>query len=115
MQKLEIPYQVIAICTGDMGKPNYKQTDINCWIPSQKKYRETHTADFMTDYQARRLNTRVQKKDKTEFVHMNDATAFAIGRTLIAILENFQQKDGSVVVPDVLRKWVGKEKLTREG
>lgn len=111
MQQLGIPYQVIAICTGDMGKPNYKQTDINSWIPSQNRYRETHTADFMTDYQARRLNTRVQRKDKTEFVYMNDATAFAIGRTLIAILENYQQDDGSVVVPEVLRKWMGKEKI----
>jgi seryl-tRNA synthetase len=67
----------------------------------------------MTDYQSRRLNTKVQiKRGDTEFAHMNDATAFAIGRTLIAILENYQQKDGSVQVPQVLQKWMGKDKMT---
>jgi len=113
MQKLKIPYQVVAICTGDMGDPDYRQIDIESWMPSEGKYRETHTSDFNTDYQSRRLNTRVRRKDgKTEFVFMNDATAFAIGRTIIAILENYQQKDGSVVVPEVLRKWVGKDKIS---
>jgi len=111
MQALEIPYQVMVVSTGDMGKPNHKQTDINAWFPSQKKYRETHTADYMTDYQARRLGTRVKMGDKTEYVHMNDATAFAIGRTLIAIMENYQQKDGVVVVPEVLRSYLGKNKI----
>ncbi len=107
VQKLEIPYQVIAICTGDIGKPDYRQIDIECWMPGQKKYRETHTSDYMTDFQARRLNIRYNnKKSKKEFVHMNDATAFAIGRILIAILENNQQKDGSVIVPEVLRKYM---------
>ena len=70
------------------------------------------TSDNMTDYQARRLNTRVQAKGKTGFVHMNDATAFAVGRTIIAILENYQQKDGSILIPKVLQKWVGKDKIT---
>jgi seryl-tRNA synthetase len=105
--KLGIPYQVISICTGDMGKPDYRQIDIECWIPSQDKYRETHTSDFMTDFQARRLNTKVKRTDgKTEFVYMNDATATAVGRMLIAILENYQNEDGSVTVPEVLRKWM---------
>lgn len=111
MQKLNLPYQVMEICTGDMGGPDYRQIDINTWLPGQDKYRETHTSDYMTDYQARRLNTRVKRGDKTEFVHMNDATAFAIGRILIAILENYQNADGSVTIPEVLRKWVGKEKI----
>ncbi len=111
MQKLEIPYQVVVMCSGDMGKPDYRQIDIECWMPGQGKYRETHTSDYMTDYQARRLNTKVSIKGKTEFVHMNDATVFAIGRTIIAILENCQQKDGSVVIPKVLQKWVGKDKI----
>jgi seryl-tRNA synthetase len=111
MQKLEIPYQVVVMCSGDMGKPDYRQIDIECWMPGQGKYRETHTSDYMTDYQARGLNTKVSIKGKTEFVHMNDATVFAIGRTIIAILENCQQKDGSVVIPKVLQKWVGKEKI----
>ena len=113
MQELEIPYQVVAMCSGDMGKPDYRQIDIEAWMPGQGKYRETHTSDYMTDYQARRLNTKVLIKGKAEFVHMNDATVFAIGRTIIAILENYQQKDGSVVIPKVLRKWVGKDKIDR--
>jgi seryl-tRNA synthetase len=104
---LGIPYQVVSICTGDMGKPDYRQIDIECWIPSQKKYRETHTSDFMTDFQSRRLNTKVKKASgETELVYMNDATACAIGRMLIAILENYQNADGSVRVPEVLRKWM---------
>lgn len=111
MQSLEIPYQVIAICTGDMGGPDYKQIDIESWIPSQEKYRETHTSDYMTDYQSRRLNTRVKIGDKMEYVHMNDATAFAMGRVMIAILENYQNEDGSINIPTVLQKWMGKEKI----
>jgi seryl-tRNA synthetase len=115
MQSLEIPYQVVAICTGDMGLPDARQIDIESWMPSQNKYRETHTSDLMTDFQSRRLNTRVALKNgQTELVHMNDATAFAIGRTIIAILENYQQKDGSVKVPNVLIPYIGKEIISRE-
>lgn len=115
LQSLGIPYQVVLIATGDMGAPDARQVDIECWIPSQGKYRETHTADLMTDYQARRLNTRVRRRDGSlAYVHMNDATAFAIGRTLIAILENFQQADGSVKIPGALRPYAGfKEILPR--
>ena len=110
MQKLEIPYQVIQICTGDTGKPDYNQFDIESWIPSQGKYRETHTSDYMTDYQARRLNIKYKTKDgEKEFAHMNDATAFAMSRILIAILENYQQENGSIQIPKVLQKYVGKE------
>jgi seryl-tRNA synthetase len=112
---LGIPYQVVQICTGDMGIPDARQIDIECFMPGQGKYRETHTSDLMTDYQARRLNTRVKRVDgKTEFVHMNDGTAFAIGRTLIAIMENYQQADGSIVIPEVLRPFIGKEVITRK-
>lgn len=111
---LGIPYQVMEICTGDMGGPDFRQVDINCWLPGQDKYRETHTSDYMTDYQSRRLNTKVRRADgKTEYVHMNDATAFAIGRITIAILENYQNEDGSVTIPEVLRKWMGKEKIEK--
>ena len=100
------------ICTGDMGGPDARQIDIEAWFPSQNKYRETHTADLMTDYQARRLETKVRRNDgKVEFVHMNDATVFA-GRTLLAILENYQAKDGSVLVPKVLQKYTGFTKIT---
>lgn len=108
VKSLGIPYQVVIICTGDMTTPDARQIDIECWVPSQNRYRETHTSDLMTDYQARRLGTRVRRKNgKTELVHMNDATAFAIGRILIAILENNQQKDGSVKIPEVLQKFTG--------
>ncbi len=112
MQALKLPYQVVAMCTGDTGAPDYRQIDIETWLPGQNKYRETHTSDYVTDYQARRLNTKVQLGGRTEYVYMNDATAFAIGRTIIAILENYQQKDGSVIVPEVLRKYMGKDKIT---
>lgn len=110
VQSLGVPYQVVQICTGDMGIPDARQIDIECWLPGQNKYRETHTSDLMTDYQARRLNTRVKRAfGDAEFVHMNDATAFAIGRTLIAIMENYQQADGSIVIPEVLQPYVGKD------
>lgn len=112
MQSLEIPYQVVSICTGDMGGPDFRQVDIESWMPGQNKYRETHTSDYMTDYQSRRLNTKVKIGNKIEFVHMNDATAFAMGRTIIAILENYQNEDGSVNIPKVLQKWMGKEKIS---
>ncbi|MDO8565715.1 MAG: serine--tRNA ligase [Candidatus Moranbacteria bacterium] len=109
MKALGIPYQVVAICTGDMGKPDIRQIDIEAWMPGQNRYRETNTSDLIGDFQARRLNTKIRRADgKTEFVHMNDATAFS-QRPLIAILENYQQADGSVVVPEVLRPFVGKD------
>jgi seryl-tRNA synthetase len=107
MQQLGLPYEVILKCTADIGKPNARGVDINVWLPGQNKYRETHTADYMTDYQARRLQTRVRRKSgKVELVHTNDATALA-ERPLIAILENYQQKDGSIKVPKALQKYAG--------
>ena len=109
MWSLELPYRVVSICTGDMGGPDARQMDIETWMPAQKMYRETHTSDLMTDYQARRLGTRLKRKDgSTEFVHTNDATGFAIGRTLIAIMENYQTADGKIRIPEALQKYVGK-------
>lgn len=108
LRKLKIPHQVVLICTGDMGGPDHRQIDIESWIPSQNKYRETHTSDLMQGFQARRLNTRVKRADgKIEHVHMNDATAIAMGRTMIAIIENYQQADGSILIPEVLRPYMG--------
>ncbi|SDB58838.1 serine--tRNA ligase [Bauldia litoralis] len=108
MQLLRIPYQKLQKCTFDIGKPNAKGSDIEAWLPGQQKYRETHTADYMTDYQARRLNTRVRRQDGTlEFVHTNDATAFACGRTMVAIIENFQNEDMTVDIPEVLQGYMG--------
>jgi seryl-tRNA synthetase len=116
MQALELPYQVVLMCTGETSKPDARQVDIETWLPGQEKYRETHTSDLMTDFQSRRLNAKVRRKDGTaEFLHMNDATAFAIGRTIIAILENYQQADGSVRVPKVLRDYVGKTTIGLNG
>jgi len=112
MQKLGLPYQVVMTCTGDQGDPDARHLDIETWMPGENKYRETHSADYMTDYQARRLSTKVKRADgTTEFVHMNDATVFAIGRTLVAIMENNQQADGTILIPEVLRPWISKEKI----
>lgn len=108
VQQLGIPYQVLQKCTFDIGKPNARGVDIECWMPGQGKYRETHTADFMTDYQARDLKIRVRRKDgRVELVHTNDATAFAVGRIMVAIIENFQTVDGRIIVPKVLRPYMG--------
>lgn len=111
MQQLELPYQVILKSTADIGKPNRRGVDIDTWMPGQDHYRETHTADYMGDYQARRLQTRVRREDgKVELVHTNDATVFS-QRPLIAIIENYQQADGSVRVPRVLQPYYGDEIL----
>jgi len=108
MQLLGIPYHVLTKCTADIGKPNARGVDIEAWLPGQGKYRETHTADYMTDYQARRLKTRVKRNDgRVELVHTNDATAFALSRTPIAIIENNQTADGHVRVPEVLIPFIG--------
>ncbi len=108
VRSLEIPYQVVAVCTGDMGAPDARQIDIECWLPSQGCYRETHTSDLNTDYQSRRLQTKLRSKDGTsELVHMNDATVFALGRILVMICENYQERDGSIRVPTVLQNYCG--------
>lgn len=114
LRSLKLPYQVVSVCTGDMGFPDYRQLDIETWMPGQDKYRETHSADLTGGFQSRRLNTRVKRPDgKIEPVHMNDATAFAAGRLLVAILENYQQADGSITVPEVLRPYLGKDKISQ--
>ncbi|MBI4034694.1 serine--tRNA ligase [Candidatus Saccharibacteria bacterium] len=107
MQQLELPYRVLNKCTADIGKPNARGVDIEVWLPGQDRYLETHTADFMTDYQARRLQTKLKSAEgKTEYVHTNDATAFA-QRPLIGIIENYQNDNGSVTVPKVLQPYMG--------
>ena len=108
LSQFELPYRVIKKCTADIGKPNASGVDMDTWLPGQEKYRETHTADYMTDYQARRLNTRVRrtKTGNLELINTNDATAFALGRIMIAIIENNQTEDGNVIVPKVLRKYM---------
>src|SRR3569833_4548201 len=114
MQQLGLPHRVMRVCTGDMGAPDQRQMDIETWMPGQDTYRETHSADYTSGYQARRLNTRVRDVEgNLAHVHMNDATVFAIGRTLIAILENYQLEDGTFRVPEALVPYVGKEILGR--
>ena len=113
MQGLKLPYHVLSIVSGDLGLPAAKKWDIEAWIPSQERYRETHSTSNCTDFQARRLNTRTKTEDGNALVHTVNGTAFAIGRTLVAILENYQQEDGSVVIPEVLRPYMGgKQALT---
>jgi seryl-tRNA synthetase len=106
--QLGLPYRLIQKCTADIGKPNASGYDIDCWFPGQQKYRETHTADYMTDYQARDLKIRVRRgQDKLELVHTNDATAFAMSRILKCIMENYQTAEGKIIVPEVLRPYMG--------
>ncbi len=108
MQLLKIPYRVVQMCTGDLGDPAAAKYDIEAWMPGQNQYRETHSTSNCTDFQARRLNIRYRNKSgKLEFIHTLNGTAFAIGRMIIAILENYQQKDGSIKVPKVLEKCMG--------
>lgn len=112
MQGLGIPYHVLKMCTGDLGAPASRKYDIEAWIPSENRYRETHSTSTCTDFQARRLNTKYKlKTGKNEFVHTVNGTAFAIGRTIIAILENYQEPDGSVRVPEVLQKYMNGTKV----
>ncbi len=107
MQQLGLPYRVLEKCTADIGRPNAKGVDIDTWLPGQQKYRETHTADYITDYQARPMKTRVRRAGGgIELVHTNDATVFS-ERPLIAIVENFQTVDGNVKIPAVLRPFIG--------
>lgn len=110
MQQLKLPYQVVQKCTFDIGGPNATGVDIDAWLPGQGQYRETHTADYITDYQARRLQTRVRRATGgIELIHTNDATALSM-RPLIAIIENYQNKNGTITVPEVLRPYIGGKK-----
>ncbi|MFQ6087074.1 MAG: serine--tRNA ligase [Candidatus Bathyarchaeia archaeon] len=110
VQKLGLPYQVVNVCTGDIGTVAAKQYDIEAWMPAQNKYREIISCSNCTDYQARRLNIRYREKEGAPpkgFVHTLNSTALATGRTMVAILGNCQQKDGSVLIPEVLRQFMG--------
>jgi len=114
MKLLKIPYRVIQMCTGDLGFPAASKYDIESWIPSENRYRETHSVSNCTDFQARRLNIKYRNKSgKLEFVHTINGTVFAMGRMLIAIIENYQQEDGSILVPEVLQKYTGFKKISR--
>ncbi|PIR80207.1 MAG: serine--tRNA ligase [Candidatus Levybacteria bacterium CG10_big_fil_rev_8_21_14_0_10_35_13] len=108
LQALEIPYQVVKMCTGDLGFPAARKYDLEAWIPSENKYREVTSTSTTTDFQARRLNIKYQEGNDKKYVNILNGTAFST-RPIIAILENYQQKDGSVRVPEVLQKYIGKK------
>jgi seryl-tRNA synthetase len=101
------------MCSGDLGAPAARKYDLEAWMPGQETFREVTSTSNCTDFQARRLNIKHQAGGKTEYVHTLNGTAFAIGRTIIAIMENYQQKDGSIEIPEVLRKWVGKDIIAK--
>lgn len=112
-QGLKIPYRVIDTCTGDLGGPAYRKFDLEAWMPGRNEFGEVTSASNCTDFQARRLGTRCRSGDKkgTQFVHTLNGTAIAITRAIIAILENYQQPDGTVIIPEVLRPWVGQDRI----
>lgn len=112
MQALELPYQVVKLASYDLAFPSAETIDIETWMPAQNKYRETHSVSTTTDFQARRLNIKYQEGAEKKFVHILNGTAFAIGRTIIAILENHQQEDGSVMIPEVLRNYINLDKIS---
>ena len=106
-EELGIPYRQLAICTGDMSAGKYKMFDLEAWMPGSNRYGETGSASNFMDWQSRRLNVKYKDKNgEKKFVYMLNNTAIPSPRMLIAILENFQQKDGSVVVPEALRKYM---------
>ncbi|MBN2114149.1 MAG: serine--tRNA ligase [Acidimicrobiia bacterium] len=112
VQALGLPYRVVNVCTGDLGDSAAKKYDIEAWLPGQGAFREITSCSNTTDFQARRLRIRYRDDSgATRLVHTLNGTAIAVGRTLIAILENYQQADGSVVVPEVLRPWLGLERI----
>lgn len=113
MQGLKLPHRVMKLSSGDTGSPSSRTYDIETWLPSLKTYRETSSTSNTTDFQTRRLNTRIRMGEKNVIAHALNGTAFAIGRVLVAILENYQQVDGSVRIPEVLRPWMGKDLIEK--
>ena len=109
LQALELPYRKVLLCTGDMGATARKTFDLEVWLPGQQAYREISSISNCGDFQARRMNARYKPEGskKTEFLHTLNGSGLAVGRTLVAVLENYQNEDGSVRVPDVLKPWMG--------
>lgn len=119
LEKLEIPYRTILLCTGDMGPSSRKTYDIEAWLPGQNTYREISSCSNCGDYQARRMNARMRTADgakkKTEFVHTLNGSGLAVGRTLIALVENYQCADGSIDIPLILQPYMGGQKMIKLG
>jgi seryl-tRNA synthetase len=115
LQALEIPYHVVINCGGDLGQGQVKKYDIEAWVPSEQKYRETHSCSYFHDFQTRRLGIRYKDESgKLRFAHSLNNTALALPRALIPLVENHQQADGSIKIPKALQKWIGKETIKRE-
>jgi seryl-tRNA synthetase len=114
---LGVPYRVVDTATGDLGGPAYRKFDLEAWMPGRGDFGEVTSTSNCTDYQARRLGIRYKQKGEkgTRLVHTLNGTAVAVSRALIAVLENYQQKDGSIIIPEVLRAWVGKERIGPKG
>ena len=109
LKRLDLHYRVMTLSTGDMGFASRKTYDIEVWLPGQKAYREISSCSVCGDFQARRMNARYRPKGEknTRFVHTLNGSGLAVGRTLIAVMENYQQEDGSIAVPDVLKPYMG--------
>jgi len=115
LQTLNLPYHVVVNCGGDLGLGQVKKYDIETWVPSEKKYRETHSSSYFHDFQTRRLNIRYRDEGGTlRFAHSLNNTALATPRILIALIENNQQEDGSIAIPEALRPYVGKDRIARK-
>jgi len=110
-EALEIPYRIVNICAGELGAPAAKKYDVEAWLPGQAAYREVTSCSNCTDYQARRLGTKIKTESGTRLVHTLNGTAVAVGRAIIALIENHQQSDGSVAIPDALRPYTGFDAL----
>ena len=110
-QELGLPYRVVNVAAGDLGSSAAKKYDIEAWFPGQRRYREITSTSNTTDFQARRLKIRFRGDDGNEFVHTLNGTAVAVGRWLIALVENCQQPNGSILVPEVLRSYVGFDRI----
>lgn len=109
MQDLKIPYHVVVNCGGDLGLGQVKKYDIEAWVPSQNAYRETHSSSYFHDFQTRRLNIKYKEGDKKQYAHSLNNTALAFPRILVQIIENYQQADGTIKVPEILVPFIGKE------
>jgi seryl-tRNA synthetase len=116
LEKLGLPFRTVALCTGDMGFSSAKTYDIEVWMPGQNLFREISSCSNFEAFQARRASIRFRSgKGKTEFVHTLNGSGLAVGRTWVAIVENYQQKDGSVLIPEILRPYLGAERITQQG
>ena len=116
LQKLGLHYRTVVLCTGDLGPSSAKTYDIEVWLPGQNLFREISSCSNFESYQARRANIRYRPegKNKTEFVHTLNGSGLAVGRTWVAIVENYQQADGSVIIPEALRPYIGAERITKK-